>query len=78
MVKYCRNCGLPFEALKVNQLYCNYCRIWLGNSSKKSHTEAAIEEINRKASALGLSYGQRCRGINYKLEVYVHLLTIAK
>ena len=58
MIKYCRICGLPFEPLKANQLYCDYCRIWLRNSSQKSHTEAAIEEINRKASALGLSYGQ--------------------
>lgn len=58
MVKYCRICGLPFEPLKVNQLYCDYCRKWWRNSSKKPHTEAAIEEINREASALGLSYGQ--------------------
>lgn len=58
MVKYCRICGLPFEALKTNQLYCDYCRKWCRNSSKKTRTEAAIEEINRKASALGLSYGQ--------------------
>lgn len=58
MVKYCRICGLPFEPLKVNQLYCDYCRKWCRNSSKKPRTEAAIEEINRKASALGLSYGQ--------------------
>lgn len=50
MVKYCRICGLPFEPLKNNQLYCDYCR--LRNSSKKPHTEAAIEEINRKASAI--------------------------
>ena len=28
MVKYCRICGLPFEPLKVNQLYCDYCRVW--------------------------------------------------
>lgn len=65
MVKYCRICGLPFEPLKVNQLYCDYCRIWLRNSSKKPHIEAAIEEINRKASALGLSYGQMVQ--RYKL-----------
>lgn len=62
MVKYCRICGLP---LKNNQLYCDYCRIWLRNSSKKLHTEAAIEEINRKASAIGLSYGQMVQ--KYKL-----------
>lgn len=65
MVKYCRICGLPFEPLKVNQLYCDYCRICLRNSSKKTHTEAVIEEINRKASALGLSYGQMVQ--RYKL-----------
>lgn len=65
MVKYCRMCGLPFEPLKVNQLYCNYCRIWLRNSSKKPRTEAAIEEINREASAIGLSYGQMVQ--KYKL-----------
>lgn len=65
MVKYCRKCGLPFEPLKVNQLYCDYCRIWLRNSSKKSHIEAAIEEINREASAIGLSYGQMVQ--KYKL-----------
>lgn len=64
MVKYCRICGLPFEPLKNNQLYCDYCRIWLRNS-KKSHTEAAIEEIDSKASALGLSYGQMVQ--KYKL-----------
>lgn len=64
MVKYCRLCGLPFEALKVNQLYCDYCRICSRNS-KKPHTEVAIEEINRKASALGLSYGQMVQ--RYKL-----------
>lgn len=58
MVKYCGICQLPFEPLKNNQLYCDDCRIWLCNSSKKPHTEASIEEINRKASALGLSYGQ--------------------
>lgn len=58
MVKYCRICGLPFEPLKVNQIYCDYCRICLRNFSKKPHTEAVIEEINRKASVLGLSYGQ--------------------
>lgn len=65
MVKYCRSCGLPFEPLKVNQLYCDYCRIWLRNFSKKPHTEVVIEEINRKASALGLSYGQMVQ--RYKL-----------
>lgn len=65
MVKYCRMCGLPFEALKTNQLYCDYCRIWLRNSSKKPRTEAAIEEINREASAIGLSYGQMVQ--KYKL-----------
>lgn len=65
MVKYCRICGIPFEPLKVNQLYCDYCRIRLRNSSKKPHTEAVIEEINRKASALGLSYGQMVQ--RYKL-----------
>lgn len=65
MVKYCRLCGLPFEPLKVNQLYCDYCRIWTHNSSKKPHTEAVVEEINRKASALGLSYGQMVQ--RYKL-----------
>jgi hypothetical protein len=56
---------MPFEPLKYNQLYCDYCRIWLRNSSKKPHTEAAIEEINRKARALGLSYGQMVQ--KYKL-----------
>lgn len=65
MVKYCRICGLPFEPLKVNQLYCDYCRIWSRNFSKKPHTETVIEEINRKASALGLSYGQMVQ--RYKL-----------
>lgn len=65
MVKYCRLCGLPFEPLKVNQLYCDYCRIWPHNSSKKPHTEEVVEEINRKASALGLSYGQMVQ--RYKL-----------
>ena len=65
MVKYCRLCGLPFEPLKYNQLYCDYCRIWLRNSSKKPRTEAAIEEINRKARAIGLSYGQMVQ--KYKL-----------
>ena len=64
MVKYCRICGMAFEPLKYNQLYCDYCRIWLRNSSK-SHTEAAIEEINRKARELGLSYGQMVQ--KYKL-----------
>ena len=64
MVKYCRICGFPFEPLKYNQLYCDYCRIWLRNSSKK-RTEADIEEINRKARALGLSYGQMVQ--KYKL-----------
>ena len=65
MVKYCRICGLPFEPLKVNQLYCDYCRRWSRNSSKKPHTEAAIEEIDSKARALGLSYGQMVQ--RYKL-----------
>lgn len=65
MVKYCMICGLPFEPLKVNQLYCDYCRLCLRNSIKKPHTEAVIEEINRKASALGLSYGQMVQ--RYKL-----------
>lgn len=65
MVKYCRICGLPFEPLKNNQLYCDYCRLWLRISSKKLNTEAAIEEINRKASAIGLSYGQMVQ--KYKL-----------
>lgn len=65
MVKYCRICGLPFEPLKVNQLYCDYCRKWRRNSSKKPHTEAAIKEINREASAIGLSYGQMVQ--KYKL-----------
>lgn len=65
MVKYCRICGLPFEPLKYNQLYCDYCRIWLCNTSKKPHTEVVIEEINRKARALGLSYGQMVQ--KYKL-----------
>lgn len=48
MVKHCRLCGLPFEALKSNQLYCDYCRDFLRNSTKKPHTETSIEEINRK------------------------------
>lgn len=65
MVKYCRKCGLPFDPLNVNQLYCEYCCLRLGNSSKKPHTEAVIEEINRKASVLGLSYGQMVQ--RYKL-----------
>ena len=35
------------------------------NIKKKPHTETAIEAINRKASALGLSYGQMVQ--KYKL-----------
>lgn len=58
MPKYCRLCGLPFEPLKSNQLYCEHCCLWMRNIKKKPHTELVIEEINRKASALGLSYGQ--------------------
>lgn len=58
MVKHCRLCGLLFEALKSNQLYCDYCREFLHNSTKKPHSETSIEEINRKAKVLGLSYGQ--------------------
>lgn len=58
MVKHCRLCGLPFEALKSNQLYCDYCRDFLHNSTKKPHSVTSIEEINRKAKELGLSYGQ--------------------
>lgn len=65
MVKYCRLCSLPFEPLKANQLYCENCRIWMHNSTKKPRTEIAIEEINRKASVLGLSYGQMVQ--KYKL-----------
>ena len=64
MVKHCRLCGLPFEALKSNQLYCDYCRVFLHNSTKKSHTETSIEEINRKAKELGLSYGQMVQRYN--------------
>ena len=65
MFKYCKLCGLPFETSKSNQLYCDSCRLWLRNNNKKPHTEASIEEINRKASALGLSYGQMVQ--KYKL-----------
>lgn len=65
MVKHCRLCGLPFEALKANQLYCDYCRDFLHNSRKKPNTERSIEAINRKATALGLSYGQMVQ--RYKL-----------
>lgn len=64
MVKHCRLCGLPFEALKSNQLYCDYCRDFLHNSTKKLHTETSIEEINRKAKELGLSYGQMVQRYN--------------
>ena len=58
MIKHCRLCGLPFEAMKSNQLYCDYCRDFLHNTQKKPHTETSIEEINRKARAEGLSYAQ--------------------
>lgn len=64
MVKHCRLCGLPFEALKSNQLYCDYCRDFLHKSTKKLHSETSIEEINRKAKALGLSYGQMVQRYN--------------
>lgn len=65
MSKYCRLCGLPFEPVKSNQIYCDYCRLWMRNINKKPHTEAVIEGINQKASALGLSYGQMVQ--KYKL-----------
>lgn len=65
MVKHCRLCGLPFEALKSNQLYCEDCKDFLSNPPKKPPTETSIEEINRKAKALGLSYGQMVQ--RYKL-----------
>lgn len=65
MIKHCRLCGLLFEALKSNSLYCDYCRDFLHNSTKKPHSETSIEEINRKAKALGLSYGQMVQ--RYKL-----------
>ena len=64
MIKHCRLCGLPFEALKSNQLYCDYCRDYLHNSTKKPRTETSIEEINRKAKDLGLSYGQMVQRYN--------------
>ena len=65
MIKHCRLCGLPFEPLKSNQLYCEDCKDFLSNPPKKPPTETSIEEINRKAKALGLSYGQMVQ--RYKL-----------
>lgn len=64
MVKHCRLCGLPFEALKSNQLYCEDCKDFLSHPSKKPTTEISIEEINRKAKSLGLSYGQMVQRYN--------------
>lgn len=64
MVNYCRICGLPFEPLKI----ISYIVIIAGYGYailQRNHTEAAIEEINRKARALGLSYGQMVQ--KYKL-----------
>lgn len=58
MVKHCRLCGLPFEPLKSNHLYCEDCKYFLSHPPKKPPTETSIEEINRKAKSLGLSYGQ--------------------
>lgn len=58
MVKRCRLCGLPFEAVKSNQLYCEDCKDFLRNPPKKPINESSIEEINRKARAEGLSYAQ--------------------
>lgn len=58
MVKHCRLCGLVYEAKKSNQLYCDDCKEFLAHPPKKPPTESSIEEINRKAKAMGLSYGQ--------------------
>lgn len=58
MVKNCRLCGLPFEAVKSQQLYCPDCKEWLCNPPPKPQTEDGIKEINRKAKAEGLSYAK--------------------
>lgn len=58
MVKKCRLCAIPFEAKKSNQLYCDDCKDFLAHPHKKPPTESSIEEINRKAKDMGLSYGQ--------------------
>lgn len=65
MIKHCRLCGLPFKSSKSNQLYCKDCKDFLSHPPKKPTTETSIEEINRKAKALGLSYGQMVQ--RYKL-----------
>lgn len=63
--KKCRCCNNLYFPRTNNQLYCDECRENLYKPPKKSHTEASIETINRKASALGLSYGQMVQ--KYKL-----------
>lgn len=63
--KKCICCNTLYLPRCNNQLYCDACREFLSHPPKKPHTEADIEEINRKASALGLSYGQMVQ--KYKL-----------
>lgn len=56
--KKCSCCGNLYLPKSNNQLYCEDCKEFLAHPPKKQPTLSSIEEINRKAKAMGLSYGQ--------------------